>query len=174
MIGPGIEARFWRDFLHPSRQTLRPTEPPIQWVLSFFPGAKTAGTWSLKPTLIKCRVWRKSGVMPLLPLWVFMACSEVNFTSSGLQILVLPSCILLQMNRWVRLASTGGPVFNPTMPVVTPLIRERTVGPCKLMVAWTIWIVLHKFPSYVNSKFGRRQVNLRNTNRPNVTEIYGR
>jgi hypothetical protein len=30
--GPGIEYRWERDFLHPSRQALVPTQPPIQWV----------------------------------------------------------------------------------------------------------------------------------------------
>jgi len=30
--GPGIETRWGRDFLHPSRPALRPTLPPIQWV----------------------------------------------------------------------------------------------------------------------------------------------
>ena len=30
--GPGIEFRCGRDFLHPSRLALGPTQPPIQWV----------------------------------------------------------------------------------------------------------------------------------------------
>jgi len=30
--GPGIESRWGRDFPHLSRQDLRPTQPPIQWV----------------------------------------------------------------------------------------------------------------------------------------------
>ena len=38
--GPGIESRWGQDFPHPSRPTLRPTQPPIQWV----PG-KAAGAW---------------------------------------------------------------------------------------------------------------------------------
>jgi hypothetical protein len=30
--GPGIESRWRQEFLHPSRPTLGPTQPPIQWV----------------------------------------------------------------------------------------------------------------------------------------------
>jgi len=30
--GPGIESRWGRDFPHPFRPAVRPTQPPIQWV----------------------------------------------------------------------------------------------------------------------------------------------
>jgi len=37
----GIESQWGRDFPHPSRPTLGPTQPPIQYRV--FPGSKAAG-----------------------------------------------------------------------------------------------------------------------------------
>jgi len=36
--GPGIKYRWRRDIPHPSRTTLRPTQPPIQWVPGLYRG----------------------------------------------------------------------------------------------------------------------------------------
>ena len=42
--GPGIEYLWRRDFPYPLRTTLRPAQPPVQWVSVLFPGGKAAGT----------------------------------------------------------------------------------------------------------------------------------
>ena len=47
--GPGIESRWGRNFPHPSRPALRPTQTPIHWILSLSP-VKAAGAWLWPPT----------------------------------------------------------------------------------------------------------------------------
>jgi hypothetical protein len=43
--GPRIASRCGRDFPHPSRPALGPTQPPTQWVAGLFSGGKVAGAW---------------------------------------------------------------------------------------------------------------------------------
>ena len=45
-----VEGGGGRDFPHPSRPTLEPTQPPIQWVSGTFAADKAIGAWRWLPT----------------------------------------------------------------------------------------------------------------------------
>ena len=49
--GPGIESRWGggRDFPHPSRPALWPTQPPVQWLPGLSPGVKRPGSGADHP-----------------------------------------------------------------------------------------------------------------------------
>ena len=74
LVGPGIESRWGRDFPHPFRPALEPTQPPTQWVSGLFSGGKASGAWLLPPNLAPSRT------VPLLLLWAFVARCRIDFT----------------------------------------------------------------------------------------------
>jgi hypothetical protein len=54
--GPGIKSRCGRDYSHPSRLALGPTQPPVQWVPGLFLGYNIRGRrWSPNPSSARLR-----------------------------------------------------------------------------------------------------------------------
>ena len=49
---PGIESRWGKYFLHPSRPALGSTQPPLQWVPGLSRGGKAVRAWRWPPTSI--------------------------------------------------------------------------------------------------------------------------
>jgi hypothetical protein len=77
----GIESRWRRDFPHPSRPALGPTQSPVRLVPSLFHGFKAVGTWRWPPTPSSAEVKERVQLyFSLPPFWVFMACSREIFT----------------------------------------------------------------------------------------------
>ena len=76
---PGIECRWGRDFPHPSRPALGPTQLPIQWILGLFPGGKAAGAWRWPPTSSSVEVKERLELYLCSPSGVFVAYSRENF-----------------------------------------------------------------------------------------------
>ena len=75
--GSGIDCRWRRDFPHPSRPALGSTLSTAQWVPGLFPRGNAVGAWHWPPTS-NVAPKLKSSVIPLLPVWAFMACYRVN------------------------------------------------------------------------------------------------
>ena len=76
--GPGIVTRWGRDFPLPSRCTLGPTQPSVQWLPGLFPGDKRPGPGVDHPPTHMAMNLRKFRAKPLLPLFAFMACQGMN------------------------------------------------------------------------------------------------
>jgi hypothetical protein len=67
----GIQSRWGRDFLHPSRPALGPTQPPIQWVPGLSRG-KVAGTWPHTPSTAEVK--ERVGLYLYPPVIIIITC----------------------------------------------------------------------------------------------------
>ena len=83
--GPGIESRWGQNFPHLSRQSLGPTQHPVQWIPRLSWGKERPGR-DADPHPASMPWSRKSKAIPLLPLWAvrpvqsLSACTRVHFT----------------------------------------------------------------------------------------------
>jgi len=66
--GLGIKSRWRRDFPHPSRTDMGPTQPPIKWVSYLLPGVQRPGRGVDHPTHLAPRLkkeWSYTSTPPL-------------------------------------------------------------------------------------------------------------
>jgi len=78
-------------FRHRSREALRPTQPPVQWVLGLSPELKRSRRGADHPFHPTSKSQRKSRPIPAIPLWTFMFCSGRHFRTSTALLLADPS-----------------------------------------------------------------------------------
>jgi hypothetical protein len=85
--GLGIAYRWERDFQHPSRPALGPTQPPIQWVPGLFTGVKRPGRGVDYPPSSSARVKERVELYlcsPSGPSWpVLGRTSPLLYRTSG-------------------------------------------------------------------------------------------
>jgi hypothetical protein len=87
---PGIESRWGRDFLNPSRPALGPTQPPVQRLPRLFLRGKTTGAWRWPPIPFSAEVKERVQLYLYSPsgfLWPVLGWN-VPLTLQNLQICV--------------------------------------------------------------------------------------
>jgi hypothetical protein len=97
--GPGIESRLEARISAPVQ--IGPWAQPASYTVDTgsFPGVEPSGHDGGKPPPIQLRGQGKSKTMIVLPLWVFVACSRVNFTFFTLDMKIKQEkCIWSYMN----------------------------------------------------------------------------
>jgi len=72
--------RWGRDFPHPSRPALEPTQPPLQWLPGLSRWVKWRGRGVDHSSPSSVEVKETVELLPLLPLWAFVACYREKVT----------------------------------------------------------------------------------------------
>ena len=110
--GPGIECRWGRDFPHPSRPALGPTQPPVQLVPGLYRGVKRPGR-GVDHVVYRCHV----------PVLVRYVTPVYNITPEYNRYVTPVYNITPEYNRYVT------PVYNNIAPeynrYVTPVYNNH-------------------------------------------------
>ena len=121
--GPEIESRWGRNFPHPPIPAVRPTQPPVNWVLRLFSAGKYSGRGVDKPPYLEPRLQKECNYTsnPLYGPWLPLLGFNLPF-NLGTRTEILTTFLSPPTSRqsWLLRVTTFVPPFTATFVINSP------------------------------------------------------